>query len=222
MTRPDPIPEPRYEPRWPAAVAVSLVVAVLLMMPSRLRLLPTWYVCTVVSTLVLPMLLADLPSTRRWFQPVERVTTILCAGLVMLATMLTLRYLIISMLSRTSGMSGLQLLTSSVGAWTTNFIAFSLVYWQMDRGGPAARAKGADLLPDWIFPAETAPPGTVKPDWQPTFIDYLFLGYSTATAFSATDTLPLTTRAKMLMMFESSVSLIMVLVVASRAINILR
>jgi hypothetical protein len=75
--------------------------------------------------------------------------------------------------------------------------------------------------PDWLFPQVGAPPESVPSDWSPVFVDYLFLSYSTATAFSATEVLPLTSRAKMLMMLESSISLMTIVLVASRAINIL-
>jgi hypothetical protein len=94
------------------------------------------------------------------------------------------------------------------------------VYWQIDRGGPGVRANKEGRKPDWLFPQEGAPEDA-SPDWRPTFIDYLFLGYCTATAFSPTDALPLTARAKMLMMLQSLISLVTIVVVASRAINIL-
>jgi uncharacterized membrane protein len=99
-------------------------------------------------------------------------------------------------------------------------LLFSLLYWRMDRGGPEARANDAGTRPDWLFPQSGAP-DDAPPGWRPTFVDYLFLAYSTATAFSPTDALPLTSRAKMLMMLESSISLSTLVVVASRAINIL-
>ncbi len=115
----------------------------------------------------------------------------------------------------------MQLLASSIGVWVTNVLAFSLLYWQLDRGGPGSRENKDRIKPDWLFPQQGAPAEDVAPDWQPTFVDYLFLGFSTATAFSPTDALPLTIRAKMLMMLESSISLVTIVVVASRAINIL-
>jgi hypothetical protein len=96
---------------------------------------------------------------------------------------------------------------------------FSLLYWQVDREGPEARTSHANRRPDWRFPRETADEDVR--DWRPTFVDYLFLGYSTATAFSATDVVPLTSRAKMLMMLESTISLVMIVAIMSRAINIL-
>jgi hypothetical protein len=99
-------------------------------------------------------------------------------------------------------------------------LTFSLLYWQIDRGGPEARANKASPRPDWLFPQEGTP-RDVPPGWRPTFVDYLFLGYSTATAFSTTDVMPLTSRAKLLMMLESTISLATIVTVMSRAINIL-
>jgi uncharacterized membrane protein len=77
------------------------------------------------------------------------------------------------------------------------------------------------MRPDWLFPQEGASTDNVPPGWSPVFVDYLFLSYSTATAFSTTDVMPLTSRAKMMMMLESTISLMTIVVVASRAINIL-
>jgi hypothetical protein len=76
------------------------------------------------------------------------------------------------------------------------------------------------VKPDWLFPQATAPED-VPPDWRPLFVDYLFLGYNTATAFSPTDAMPLTRRAKMLMMLESTISLLTLVVIVSHAINVL-
>jgi uncharacterized membrane protein len=124
------------------------------------------------------------------------------------------------MVRRSAEIGGLQLLTSSIAVWVTNVLMFSLLYWQIDRGGPESRANNADTKPDWLFP-QVGAPDDVPPGWRPTFVDYLFLGYSTATAFSTTDVMPLTSRAKMLMMLESTISLATIVVVAARAINIL-
>ena len=123
------------------------------------------------------------------------------------------------MVRRSFEVTGIQLLSSSVAAWATNVLLFSLVYWRLDRGGPEARAN-ANTLPDWLFPQQGVPE-YVPSDWHATFVDYLFLAFATATAFSPTDALPLTSRAKMLMMFESIISLVTIVAVAARAINIL-
>ena len=104
--------------------------------------------------------------------------------------------------------------------WTANVLTFSLLYWQIDRGGPYARVNRLKVKPDWVF-AQGAVPEDLPPDWQPLFLDYLYLGYNTATAFSPTDASPLTRRAKMLMMIESMISLLTLVIVLSRAINII-
>jgi hypothetical protein len=113
----------------------------------------------------------------------------------------------------------LSLLSSSVVIWVSNVVVFSMLYWQIDRGGPGARASKSGR-PDWVFP-QPAAPEDVPPGWQPFFFDYLFLAYNTATAFSPTDALPLTRRAKMLMMIESLISLLTIVIVASRAVGVL-
>ena len=95
-----------------------------------------------------------------------------------------------------------------------------MTYWRLDRGGPEPRANGRSTKPDWLFPQEGLPE-YVPADWHPTFIDYLFLEFDTATAFSPTDDLPLTSRAKLLMMLESTISLVTIIAVVARAINIL-
>jgi hypothetical protein len=127
--------------------------------------------------------------------------------------------LIQEMVFQSKAIDGLTLLGSSVGTWITNVLIFALLYWQIDLGGPEARINNAGRRPDWLF-SQTGVPD-VLPDWRPTFIDYLFLAYTTATAFSPTDTLPLTARAKVLLMLESAIAMTTVIVVASRAINIL-
>jgi len=124
------------------------------------------------------------------------------------------------MIRRTNVIDGLHLLTSSIAIWALNVTMFSLLYWQLDRGGPLGRVL-AHRHRDWIFPQDQAAPEDLPPDWRPQFIDYLFLGYSTATAFSTTDAQPLTGRAKFAMMCESTISLVTLVVVAARAINVL-
>ena len=114
----------------------------------------------------------------------------------------------------------ISLLSSSLVIWVTNVLTFSLVYWQIDAGGPYARESGTSAKPDWLFPQAAAPEASA-PDWRPTFLDYLFLGFNTATAFSPTDAAPLTRRAKMLMMLESAISLLTLVIVAARAVNVL-
>jgi hypothetical protein len=158
-------------------------------------------------------------AKERWLL-IERATTLVFFIVATSGMIADLALLIAEMLRRSGEVGGLQLLTSSVALWVLNVLTFSLLYWQIDRDGPEARANAASPRPDWLFPQEGAP-RDVPPGWRPTFVDYLFLGYSTATAFSTTDVMPLTSRAKMLMMLESTISLATIVAVMSRAINIL-
>ena len=103
--------------------------------------------------------------------------------------------------------------------WATNVIAFALWYWSIDRGGPAG--MGDDETSDFLFPQMAQHAASLGKDWSPGFVDYLFVSFTNAAAFSPTDTLPLTQRAKLLMMVQAGISIITLAIVASRAVNIL-
>ena len=113
-----------------------------------------------------------------------------------------------------------SLLTSSFTIWITNVLTFSLLYWQIDAGGPARLARSMAGRPDWLFPQASAPE-LAAPDWRPLYVDYLSLAFNTAAAFSPTDVLPLTRRAKGLMMIESAIALLTLVLVAARAVNVI-
>jgi len=102
----------------------------------------------------------------------------------------------------------------------TNVIVFALWYWEIDRGGPDQRALKNHTAPDFLFP-QMSTPGCSKPEWAPRFVDYLYIAFTNATAFSPTDAMPLSATAKMLMLAQSIISLVTVTLVAARAVNIL-
>jgi uncharacterized membrane protein len=99
-------------------------------------------------------------------------------------------------------------------------IVFGLWFWELDRGGPGRRAEGVERNPDFLFPQMTSP-DFAPADWRPGFFDYLYVALTNAAAFSPTDTMPMTLMAKALMSTQSLVSLLTVVVVAARAVNIL-
>jgi hypothetical protein len=103
----------------------------------------------------------------------------------------------------------------------TNVVVFGLWYWELDRRGPVARAHGLLQQPDFLFPQMQAA-DLVGPDWEPRFLDYLYLAFTNVTAFSPTDTLPLSRWAKMLMAVQSGLALSLVALVFARAVNVLR
>ncbi|HET7085130.1 MAG TPA: hypothetical protein VFI23_10190 [Rhizomicrobium sp.] len=212
----------QLEPRWPVALAVFASALLLGMLPDRIRFFPIWVTWALGLTAIIPILAAALMGAKepRWLR-VERAAILFLFPVVALSTVANLMNLVTTMVERPADVSGVQLLSSSIGVWVTNVIIFALLFWQIDRGGPEMRLDHHRTIPDWLFPQETAPSEDVARDWHPTFVDYLYLGYSTATAFSTTDAMPLTARAKLLMMLESAFSLMTVVVVASRAINIL-
>ena len=211
---------PRFEPRWPVALAILAVILLVVLLPERVRLFPAWVPYVIGIAFIVPMAAVGLTAEKaRWLR-IEHTIMLLIIVVTGVGTLATLANLIDAMVRRSAEIGGVQLLTSSIAVWVTNVLTFSLLYWQIDRGGPEARANNASTKPDWLFPQAGAP-GDAPPDWRPTLVDYLFLAFSTATAFSPTDALPLTSRAKMLMMLESMISLVTIVLVASRAINIL-
>lgn len=215
-----PYPAGPQERRWPVILTVLCVVALLMALPARVRLMPLWSQQLVGAAVILPMLGVALTRGARSWLHFERWVTLTFCGVSLVMIVAMLRVLIDAIITADSSSSGLQLLSSGCAAWALNVITFSLLHWQLDAGGPEARADGKPDFCDWQFPQVSAPE-MVRPGWQPRFVDYLALSFTTATAFSPTDVLPLTGRAKLAMMLQSIISLVTIAVVASRAINVL-
>jgi hypothetical protein len=113
------------------------------------------------------------------------------------------------------------LLVSGLVIWVTNMIAFGLWYWDLDRGGAAARALGSGVSPAFVFP-EMSNPELVREGWYPSFVDYLHLSFSTSMAFSPTDVSAIKPWAKLMMMAEETISMVVGILVIARAVNILK
>lgn len=209
------------EPRWPVIVTIVVVICLLVVLPGRFRLFPVWCLYATGAIVLGPIVAVSVGAAKTRWLVVERIVTLLFVAIATTVTLVALMYLIVIMVERSAEIRGLALLTTGVAIWITNVLIFSLLYWQLDRGGPGGRASPLPARPDWLFPQEGAPPMDLPPDWRRTFVDYLFLAYTTATAFSPTDVLPLSARAKMAMMLESLISLVTIVVVAARAINVL-
>ena len=210
-----------FEPRWPVVLTILAVLLLLALLPGRIRLFPVWCLAVAGIVVLVPMIAVGMTAAKAQWLRIERAITLLFVVVAGAATLVNLGNLIQVIVSRPRDVSGAQLLVSSIGVWFTNVLMFSLLYWQIDRGGPEARLTKAGTRPDWLFPQEGAPAEDVLSGWKASFVDYLFLSYSTATAFSTTDVTPLTPRAKLLMMLESGISLATIVIVAARAINVL-
>ncbi len=143
-------------------------------------------------------------------------------GIVVACGLLETALLVASLVATSNlGIGGPQLLHSATTLWLSNVVAFGLAYWELDCGGPAARAQAdARVTPDFQFPQDENP-GLARPGWTPHLVDYLYLALTNSVAFSPTDAMPLTRRAKALMATESAVSVVALLLIAARAINIL-
>jgi hypothetical protein len=129
--------------------------------------------------------------------------------------------LVRGILDGAKGDNGTVLLATGGAVWWTNIIAFSLWFWMLDRGGPTARASGHESPPSFEF-ATMQSGRLARTDWEPQYLDYLYLAFTNATAFSPTDTMPLTRRAKTLMLVQSAISLVVALMIISRAVSILK
>ncbi len=212
----------RREPRWPATLAVAVSIALYFALPDRLisGLGPRWLVPALEGILGASLLIANphLTIESRRLRPVA-ITLI---AFVNLANVVSLGELVHELLAvnHQSALGGRPLIYASVPIWVTNVLVFALWYWELDRGGPVARLELDRRQPDFLFPQMTAPDAT-RPDWSPKFVDYLFTSFTNATAFSPTDTMPLTPWAKLLFMTQSLASLLTVALVVSRAVNIL-
>jgi hypothetical protein len=210
----------RDESRWPPALAILAVLVMLTVLPDHIHVLPVWVVRLLVLSVLGSMLAVGFTTGNTPWLSIERTIIIVIAGTYVANTIVELADLIGVVTLHPGTANAFSLLSSSVAIWVANVLTFSLLYWEIDRGGPYARASKSSAKPDWVFP-QPATPEDLPPDWRPLFLDYLYLGYNTATAFSPTDALPLTHRAKMLMMIESTISLLTMVIVLSRAINII-
>ena len=149
-----------------------------------------------------------------------RVLTILLIAVMTVANSLGAILLIYDIIAAVRGITFTNLLGRGALSWLTNVIVFSLWYWEVDRGGPAKRAARLTIRPSLAFP-EDAFPEMAAEGWEPSYPDYLYFSFTNATAFSPTDTLPLTLWAKALMGLQSAVALGVVGLVIARAVNIL-
>lgn len=208
----------RKEPRWPASLAVLTILVLYGTLPSRYTLGPGFLI-PLIAGVLLVVLTIFAPHRTHGESMTQRIGAVALIAIVNVANVISLAFLVDHLLHGHSP-NGDQLLTASVQIWLTNILIFALWYWELDRGGPDERTLPHHRRPDFLFP-QMSTPHCADPDWSPSFVDYLYLAFTNATAFSPTDTLPLTGWAKLLMMVQSLASLLTVALVAARAVNIL-
>jgi uncharacterized membrane protein len=208
------------EPRWAVTAVILVAVALQWMLPHRLAFQPYWALPLLELVLLAGLIAANPrrvePSTR-WLRGWGLALT----GAISVANGWSAVRLVTGLVNGTEGTEAGPLLLTGGGIWLTNVIVFALWYWEWDRGGPMARVRGQVQYADFLF-VQMQSPQTAPPDWEPAFLDYLYLSFTNSTAFSPTDVMPLSRWAKMLMMLQSSVSLVTVVLVVARAVNILQ
>lgn len=198
----------RHESRLVPPIAVIIVVGLIVALPDRYRLGPPWLPLAtgivILGATVVPF---------GWFGSIRAIMFGVTAALTAL-NIYFLGSLIVRIADPNVEADGPKMLSSAIAIWLTNVLVFALWYWQVDRGGPERRNAGSQSPVDLQFPVPESP------DWSPTFPDYAYVALNAATAFSPTDTMPLSHRAKLLMGTESLISLVTIVVVAARAVGL--
>jgi uncharacterized membrane protein len=207
------------EPRWPASLAVTAALLLYMTLPGKLTIGPGWVIPALEGALLIP-LTVRAPYRHREEVRLVRSASLLLIALVNLANVGSLALLVHAVLSG-GAVTGRQLIFSGIQIWLTLNLVFALWFWEVDRGGPTIRGHADQREPDLLFP-QMATHELGQTDWMPGFVDYLYLSFTNATAFSPTDTMPLTSRAKALMLLEALASITTVVMVAGRAVNILK
>ena len=212
----------RGEPRW--AMAAAVVIAALLhsTLPTQIRAVgQVWVYPTVVIGLLVVLVVGD-PGRIDKRDPWLRVVTRLLIGFITIVNALSAVHLVELIISNADKEIGSadRLLGSGAAIWLINVIAFGLWYWDLDQGGAAERVWGTARLPAFIFP-ETTNPELVRGGWYPELIDYLHMSFGTSTALGPSDVSAIKHWSKIMMTFQSAVSLLLAVLIIARAINLL-
>ncbi len=224
VSAPAPAGNPGIEPRWPSVVAVLATIVLWMLLPNRILSdygIPgiRYLIPSLELALLIP--LAVVAPHRHVYESGRRRTlAVSVTAIVSIVNVIALGFLIHYMVSAGPLVAGRQLLLAGAQIWFTNVIVFGLWYWELDGGGPPARLRDPSAPRDFAF-VQMTDPEVAKPGWRPHFSDYFYLSFTNSTAFSPTDTMPLSATSKLLMLGESAISMLTLLLVAARAVNIL-
>jgi hypothetical protein len=208
----------RLDPFWGPQLVVSGAIVLDVFLPDKLTLGPKWLLPSVEGLLLLGLVAAS-PHPRWRHSSLRRNVAMGLIGLVSAVNIFSLVELVRYLLHGGSA-GGRPLIGAGIVLWVTNVLLFGLWYWELDRGGPIERATNPDNPPDFMFP-QMDKPQFAPQDWVPGLVDYLYVSFTNATAFSPTDAMPLTQSAKILMSAQALASLLIIGLVVARAVNIL-
>ncbi|WP_405494400.1 hypothetical protein [Nocardia sp. NBC_00511] len=208
------------ESRWAATAAIVGILALQFFLPEQFVPGPRWLVPSIGLVLLIVLIIGNPVRVDREEMRLRRLGLCLMA-LLGFAMVWSVAHLVRGLINGSVSDNAAGLLTSGGAVWLTNVLVFALWYWELDRGGPAARAHARKPYPDFLW-VQMQNPDLADPEWEPEFPDYLYLSFTNATAFSPTDVMPMSRWAKSLMMAQSLISLITVSLVIARAINVLK
>jgi uncharacterized membrane protein len=212
----------RRDAFWPAQLAIAAAIGLYYVLPGKLIVGPNWLMPIVEGVLLLGLIVFT-PGRIVKKRSGHREVALGLIALVSIVNFIALGALV-HFLVAGGKTGGHALLLAGVEVWGTNVLVFAVWFWELDRGGPLKRAEEAAAKPagqfDFMFPQMSDPECAPK-GWKPNFVDYLYVSFTNATAFSPTDTMPLTAKAKLLMLVQSLAALVTVGLVAARAVNIL-
>jgi hypothetical protein len=208
------------EARWQVTLGVLTAVVLQVTLPDEVAIRPRG-VLVVLAAVLLIALFAANPRRFNRRSLALRAGSMALIGIISLANAWSAGRMVTDLVRGNATGDAARLLLTGGAIWLTNVLAFGLWYWELDRDGPAARAHATREHPDFLF-AQMQNPELAPPDWEPAFVDYLYLSFTNAAAFSPTDVLPLSRWAKVTMLVQSAVSLTTVALVVARAVNTLR
>ncbi len=209
----------RGETRWPTVIAVAAASALQMALPGRLSPGPHWLL-PALELALLCALVASSPGRLERRSGALRAGGLALAGLLSLANAASAALLVNDLARSSRAESAASLLLAGGSIWAANVLIFALWYWELDRGGPVDRCHAVRKYPDFLFP-QMQQPDLAPADWKPFFTDYLYLSFTNAISFAASDVTPLTRWAKTMMMLQSAVSVAAIALVVARAVNIL-
>ncbi|HEY2372296.1 MAG TPA: hypothetical protein VGH82_07080 [Gaiellaceae bacterium] len=209
------------ESRWPPALALlifmGLNVAVRLWLPRAGPIRVPWLIPSIEAILLVTLIFSDPGNLSRYHRVLRPLSLAFVTVLVLAALWATILLVHDIVTNAAVTHSATRLLASGALTWLGNNVAFSVLYWLMDGGGPLGRAR-LRVPVDFAFTQQMSPE-LAPPNWRPVFLDYLHLGFTNATAFSPTDVMPLTHRAKYTMLVQSTVALALFGLIVARAVN---
>ncbi len=207
------------EQRWPAALAIAVLIALEWLLPEPLSLGHGW-LFPGIQVLIIGVIVAANPGRVRKSSPMLRTLSLMLIGVASLGNVYSVGRLVYDIVGdHETGTAG-DLLMAGGGIYLINVLTFAVWFWELDRGGPVERAHGSDPYPDFLFTPMTTPDMAHK-DWEPQFLDYFYVAFTNATAFSPTDTLPMSRWAKFAMALESAIALVTAALVIAKAVNAL-